>query len=301
MIPTTNTKSRVREIIFLGTGTAACIPIIPCVTSDNPQCKACKPALTVEGAKNRRLNTSLLVRIDHADGRERNIVIDCGKTFLESALNVFVKHNVKIIDAVLLTHGHADAMFGLDDLRQWSATLNTAIPIYCDKTTLGVVAQTFPYLVDTKCATGGGEVTSLKFHVIDDLTVPFVCEDIEFQPLNVEHGTYSDGRPFYFTGFRFDDISYISDVSRIPDETRPLIEGTNLLIIDAVKWYTYHSHFSYWDALAEVRNFRPERAIFTGFCHEIEHSEMEVQGKKILAEEGLVVDPAYDGMVISFD
>ncbi|KAJ2111097.1 hypothetical protein IW146_005607 [Coemansia sp. RSA 922] len=299
--PTTAAVSRVREVIFLGSGTSACIPVVPCITSNYEGCKTCKLSLTPEGSKNRRRNTSLLVRIDHADGRERNIVIDCGKTFLESATEVFVKHDVKSIDAVLLTHGHADAMFGLDDLRQWTSSFGVSIPIYCDQETLDVVTRTFPYLVDTSFATGSGLVTQLEFHAIDSSLAPFECHGIEFQPLRVEHGTHSDGRPFYFTGFRFDDVSYLSDVSRIPDETRPLIEGSRLLIIDALKWKSFSSHFGYWDALEEVRRFRPQRAIFTDISHHMLHSELELQAKKILAEEGLVADPAYDGMVVPLE
>ncbi|KAJ2740860.1 hypothetical protein GGI20_005569 [Coemansia sp. BCRC 34301] len=291
--------SRVREIIFLGTGTSACIPVVPCITSNYEKCKTCKVSLTPEGSKNRRRNTSLLVRIDHADGSERNVVIDCGKTFLESATEVFVKHNIKSIDAVLLTHGHADAMFGLDDLRQWTSSFGASIPIYCDKDTLAVVSRTFPYLVDTSFATGSGVVTQLDFRTIDSYLVPFECQGIEFQPLRVEHGTCSDGSAFYFTGFRFADVTYLSDVSRIPDETRPLIEGSRLLIIDALKWTSFSSHFGYWDALEEVRRFRPQRTIFTDISHYLLHSDLELQAKKILAEEGLVADPAYDGMVVT--
>ncbi|KAJ2022559.1 hypothetical protein GGI06_001762 [Coemansia sp. S85] len=295
---TATAVTRVREIIFLGSGTSACIPVIPCITSDYEACKTCKLSLTPEGSKNRRRNTSLLVRIDHADGSERNIVIDCGKTFLESATEVFVKHKVKSIDAVLLTHGHADAMLGLDDLRQWTSSFDVTIPIYCDSETLEVVTRTFPYLADTSFATGSGVVTQLEFHAIDSSFAPFECHGIEFLPLRVEHGTHGDGSPFYFTGFRFDDVSYLSDVSRIPDETRPLIEGSRLLIIDALKWTSFSSHFGYWDALEEVRRFRPQRAIFTDISHYMVHSELELQAKKVLAEEGLVADPAYDGMVV---
>ncbi|KAJ2584188.1 hypothetical protein GGH95_000553 [Coemansia sp. RSA 1836] len=290
--------TRVREVIFLGSGTSACIPVVPCITSNYEKCKACKLSLTPEGSKNRRRNTSLLVRIDHADGSERNVVIDCGKTFLESATEVFVKHDVKSIDAVLLTHGHADAIFGLDDLRQWTSSFGVSIPIYCDKETLNVVSRTFPYLVDTRYATGSGLVTQLDFHTIDSSFAPFECQGIEFQPLRVEHGTCSDGSPFYFTGFRFDDVTYLSDVSRIPNEARLLIEGSRLLIIDALKWTSFSSHFGYWDALDEVRRFRPQRAIFTDISHHMLHSELEMQAMNILAEEGLIADPAYDGMVV---
>ncbi|KAJ1938581.1 hypothetical protein FBU59_004395, partial [Linderina macrospora] len=203
MVPVASngSTSRVREIIFLGTGTSGCIPNIPCITSDNPDCTVCKYSLTPEGAKNQRRNTSLLIRIDHDDGRERNIVIDCGKTFYESAVEVFIKHNVKTIDAVLLTHGHADAILGLDDLRQWTMSFNTSIPVYVAQETLDTVASAFPYLVDTSMATGGGQVPMLDFRVIKNPYVPLVIEGIEVQPLEVEHGKYSSGEPFYFMGF----------------------------------------------------------------------------------------------------
>ncbi|KAJ2636303.1 hypothetical protein GGF40_003084 [Coemansia sp. RSA 1286] len=304
MVPTAEQPSqsqsapRVRELIFLGSGTSGCIPNIPCITDNNPQCRVCKLSMTAAGRKNRRRNTSLLVRVDHPDGRIRNILIDCGKTFYESARDLFIKHNIRTIDAVLLTHGHADAMFGLDDLRSWTSR-GTRIPIYCDSDTLATVSKAFPYLVDTRKATGSGEVPALSFNVIEEPFDAFDCLGVEIQPLRVEHGRYSDGSPFFFTGFRFADVSYISDCSRIPDGTRPLIAGSRILVLDALKWTTHSSHFGYWDALDEVRHFRPQRAIFTDFCHSIEHTEMEEQARKIKAEEGLVVDPAYDGMVVS--
>ncbi|KAJ2858218.1 hypothetical protein J3B02_000430 [Coemansia erecta] len=301
MVPTENPQSRprVRELIFLGTGTSGSVPNIPCVTGNNPRCKVCKLSMTDAGRKNRRLNTSLLVRVDYPDGRVRNILIDCGKTFYESARDEFTKHNIHTIDAVLLTHGHADAMFGLDDLRSWTVAQKSSIPIFCDSETLQTVSLTFPYLVDTRKATGSGEVPSLTFNVIEEPFRAFDCLGLEIQPLRVEHGTYSDGRLFFFTGFRFAGVSYMSDCSRIPEQTRPLIAGSRIIVLDALKWTSHMSHFGYWQALDEVRHFRPERAIFTGFCHSIEHSEMEEQARKIKAEEDLVVDPAYDGMVVS--
>lgn len=291
-------RGRVREIIFLGTGTSGCIPNIPCITSNNKACKVCKLSITPEGSKNRRRNTSLLVRIDHPDGRERNVLIDCGKTFYESAVDIFIEHGIKTIDAVLLTHGHADAILGLDDLRQWTMSLKVSIPIYCDQDTMNTIAGAFGYMVDTEKATGGGQVPDLQFHVLEKPFKAFECQGIMFQPLRVEHGKYFDGSPYYFTGFRFDDITYLSDCSRIPDQARSLIENTKLLILDALMWRAHSSHFNYTQALDEVRYFRPERAIFTDFCHGIEHGEMEEYAIKLKKKESLIVDPAYDGMVV---
>ncbi|KAJ2721457.1 hypothetical protein GGI07_003970 [Coemansia sp. Benny D115] len=302
MVPveTSASQARVREIIFLGTGTSGCVPNIPCITSNNPRCTVCKLAMTPEGWKNKRRNTSLLVRIDHPDGRVRNVVIDCGKTFLESACDIFIKHDVKTVDAVLLTHGHSDAMLGLDDLRQWTSSLKMSIPIYCDRETFKTVDMAFPYLVDTRKATGSGEVPSLDFRMIDEPFLPFECQGIQFQPLRVEHGRYGDGSPFYFTGFQFEGISYISDCSRIPDETRSLIMESRILVLDALMWKSHSSHFSFSEAVEEVRLSKPERAIFTDICHSAEHSVLEEECKKLNINEGLVIDPAYDGMVVTF-
>ncbi|KAJ1730662.1 hypothetical protein LPJ61_002898 [Coemansia biformis] len=289
---------RVTSIIFMGTGTSGCIPNVPCITSDNPKCKVCKYSLTAEGAKNRRRNTSLLVCVSHPDGRQRNILIDCGKTFYEAAVDVFVKHNIKTIDAVILTHGHADAMMGLDSLRQWTALQKTPLPIFCDNDTLRTIACAFPYLVDTDKATGSGYVPQLEFHTIDEPYAAFECMGIMFQPLRVEHGTHSDGCPYYCNGFRFGNVSYISDCSRIPDSTRPLIEGTELLILDALTWAPYSSHFGYYQALDEVRFFRPSRTLLTDFSHRMSHAEMEQKAEQLLADEGLVVDPSFDGLKV---
>ncbi|KAJ2659735.1 hypothetical protein IWW48_003336 [Coemansia sp. RSA 1200] len=290
------TGARVREIIFLGTGTSGAMPNVTCLVDDNTDCKTCRLAMTPEGRKNKRNNTSVLVRIDHPDGRERNIVIDCGKTFRESALEVFAKHRVKTIDAVLITHGHSDAMMGLDDLRQWTMHYGVRIPVYADKQALETIYSTFPYLADTKKATGGGEVSSLDFRLIKEPFLPFECQGVVFQPLRVEHGKYSNGNPFFFTGFRFDDVSYVSDCSRIPEPAAALIAGSRLLVLDALKWNPHPSHFGFWQALDEVRRLKPRRTLLTDFCHFLEHSEMEEMGRKIARDENIDIAPAYDGM-----
>ncbi|KAJ1896431.1 hypothetical protein LPJ81_004746 [Coemansia sp. IMI 209127] len=292
--------ARVREVIFLGTGTSETVPTITCLLEDSPKCKTCALAMTVEGKKNLRRNTSMLVRIDHPDGRERNVVIDCGKTFYQSALDVFVKHNVKTIDAVLITHGHADAILGLDDLRQWTMYQGVSIPIYADRQALDTISSMFPYLVNTKKATGSGDVSELDFRVIEEPYNAFECQGISFQPLRVEHGRFSDGRPFYFTGFQFDGISYVSDCSHIPDETAALMMDSDLLVLDALTWKPYHSHFGFWQALDEVRRLKPRRTLLTGFCHTAEHSEVEEQGRKLRREENIVLSPAFDGMKVVF-
>jgi phosphoribosyl 1,2-cyclic phosphodiesterase len=107
------------DFIFAGTGTSGRIPEITCLTATSPDCRVCISGLDAT-SKNRRRNTSGFLRYLHSDGSVRNILIDCGKSFYESALHICVKHKIRKIDAVLLTHGHVDAILGIDDLRQWT-------------------------------------------------------------------------------------------------------------------------------------------------------------------------------------
>ncbi|PIA14843.1 hypothetical protein COEREDRAFT_103269 [Coemansia reversa NRRL 1564] len=287
-------------IIFLGTGTSGGIPNVPCVTSNNPKCKVCKLSLTPEGCKNKRRNTSLLVCVDHPDGRQRNILIDCGKTFFESTVDIFVKHNIKTIDAVFISHGHTDAMLGLDDLRPWSVFQKSPIPVFCDQSTMDTISHTFPYLVNSSKATGCGYISELDFKVFDEINGPVECEGILFQPLKVEHGKYSDGTPFFSNGFRFEDISYVSDCSKIPDKARSLMEGSKTLILDTLRWTPFMSHFSYSEALSEVRNLKPQRTLLVGFCHRVDHADMEVLSKEHMAKENLDISAAFDGLRLDF-
>ncbi|KAJ2714569.1 hypothetical protein H4R19_001659 [Coemansia spiralis] len=297
-IATIAPEMRVKRMIFMGTGSSGYTPNVPCITSASSKCTTCRLSLTPEGAKNRRRNSSLLVCADHPDGRQRNILIDCGKSFYESAIEIFIKHGIEAIDAVLLTHGHADAIFGLDDLRAWTGLLGYPLPVYCDQVTLDAVTCAFPYLTDAAKATGSGIVSQLEFRLIEDLARPVEIEGVAFLPLPVEHGTYSDGRPYYCNGYRFGDVSYISDCSKIPDSTRPLITGSQLIVLDSLTPDLISSHFGYKDAIEEARKFRAPRMLLTDISHHLEHSELERRAKVLLAEEGLVVEPAYDGLTI---
>ncbi|KAG0005458.1 hypothetical protein BGZ79_004682 [Entomortierella chlamydospora] len=173
------------DLIFLGTGTSSGVPVVPCLTAANPTCKVCLSTQTPEGVKNIKRNTSAMVSFMHQDGRKRNILIDCGKSFYESARQWFPKHNLHFIDALVITHGHADAINGLDDLRSWCLINKEdpySIPVYLDQETMDVVTSTFPYMVDASKATGGGDVPSFTFNVIDH-DKDFEVEGIKFTPL----------------------------------------------------------------------------------------------------------------------
>ncbi|KAJ1670285.1 hypothetical protein EV182_008312, partial [Spiromyces aspiralis] len=104
---------------------------------------------------------------------------------------------------------------------------------------------------------------------------------------------------YYFWGFRFDDICYISDCSRISDETRRLMLNSKILIIDALNWKGHSSHYSVPDALEETRLVRPGLTILTGMSHSIDHYDLEEYLKHIKKSEGLDILVAFDGQSIS--
>lgn len=211
---------------FLGTGTSAALPVGPCLAGvskpsrdvgeflkfygehaeatdrdpaqwlgydpagawpANVPCASCRAAVdrgVADGWKNRRGNPSLVI-----SRGGRNLLVDVGKTFREQSVRLFPRWGIRSIDAVLITHGHADAYNGLDDLREWCNRQGAAIPIFLTQTTFETVSASFPYLVDKTKASGGGDLPSLDFRIIQD-DDEFDVLGIHVQALPVEHGKY---------------------------------------------------------------------------------------------------------------
>lgn len=185
------------ELILLGTGTSSAIPVLSCLTAGYAgglvTCKVCastliplpstEPGKALKFSKNRRRNTGALLRYSHSDGTTKNILIDCGKTFYEASMTWFVEYGIRQIDAVLLTHGHADAVFGFDDLRTFTASkIQDRVDIFLDKPTMDVVQQAFPYMVDSSKATGSGEVGRYNFTIIDPLKPLVLFDELTVLP-----------------------------------------------------------------------------------------------------------------------
>ncbi|KAG1149234.1 hypothetical protein G6F37_004361 [Rhizopus arrhizus] len=294
----------VEEIVFLGTGTSSSVPTIACLTDPKKKCSVCLSAVTPEGFKNNRKNTSMVVRFrkhkDPPGARLRNVLIDCGKTFYTSAITILPQYGIRELDGVILTHGHADACYGLDDLRGW--TLNSSIQphinLYLSSECMEVVARTFPFLVDSSLATGGGQVADFKYHVIDT-DRPFEIEGLEFMPLPAYHGIYQTTKePYYCYGFKFDNVSYISDTNHIPPATMDFIQGkSRIFIVDCLRLTDPHSsHFSLDQSIEASKQVGASKSYYVGFAHRVDHDYLENYLKKLGDKEGFRAAPAYDGL-----
>ncbi|KAG6581849.1 hypothetical protein SDJN02_20150 [Cucurbita argyrosperma subsp. argyrosperma] len=279
------------EIIFTGSGTSEGIPRVSCLTDPVKKCPVCFKAAE-PGNKNRRLNTGILVRYAGPSGT-RNILIDVGKFFYHSALQWFPTFGIRTIDAVIITHSHADAIGGLDDLRDWTNNVQPSIPIYVAQRDFEVMKKTHYYLVDTSVIAPGAAVSDLQFNIIPE--EPFVVSGLKVTPLPVWHG-----RGYRSLGFRFGNVCYISDVSEIPEETYPLLKDCEILIMDALRPDRSSStHFGLPRALEEVRKIQPKRTLFTGMMHLMDHDEVNGYLLKLKESEGVDAQLSYDGLRIS--
>ncbi|MBT3555445.1 MAG: MBL fold metallo-hydrolase [Chloroflexi bacterium] len=282
------------RIVFLGTGTSEGVPRVSCLTSPDSNCPVCPDALK-PGSPNRRRNTSLLIQREFDDGRKSNIVIDAGKFFYESAIQLFPKFDVRTIDALVITHSHADAVGGFDDLRDWTNNAQESLPIYLREVDLQVVEQLFYYLVDRSKQTGGGGVAKLNFETID--SSPFRADGLELTPLPVEHG-----KNWECFGYRFGDVSYISDASHISEETAELIRGSEILVVDALRpARTHGTHFTVEQAIDQALRLGAERTLLVDATHDIDHVPVNTELAKLKDSEGLDIQYAYDGLDIEVE
>ena len=255
----------------------------------------------------------------------KTVVIDVGKTFREGAIRWMPTNGVQSVDAIVLTHEHADAVLGLDDLRGfqrgpmvWNGdgpSPRVPIPVFLSDICFDRIKVMFDYLVpkDPNNATGlaeGGKkvvraVASLSYHVIEPFK-PFVAAGLRMIPLPVMHGEDLICLGFAFTVNGQDNsavnVVYLSDISRMPAETEDYIlrslPPTDVLVIDSLLVHGTHPvHFSLDQALHLARKLKPHQTYIIGMnCDDfLPHSEMNKQ----LSQLELNVQLAHDGLVIS--
>jgi len=259
------------EVIFLGSGTSHGIPMIGC------RCGVCRSA----DVRDQRYRASVAIRLpeDQPTGG-RVLLVDAGPEFRLAA----VASELARVDAVLFTHAHADHIMGLDDLRRYNDIGRRTIPCYGDAATLAILRKVFGYAVSPLVTPDRPSIALEEFvPSAGDLLAPRDVCGVTVQPVRLLHGATS------VLGYRIGGLAYCTDCSGIPSESRELLAGLDVLILDALRYTPHPGHFNLEQALAAVRELRPRRAIFTHIAHEIGH-------EKTSRELPASVELAYDGM-----
>lgn len=251
------------RLTFLGTGTSMGVPVIGC------ECAVC----TSPDPHNKRLRTSALLE---ADGKA--ILFDAGPDLRQQALAAGIRR----VDAVLLTHAHADHIFGLDDLRPLNFAQRAAIPLYGTANTLAMVRERFGYaFVNTS---EGSTRPALELVEIQS-GVPFDIGSVTIVPFDVQHGSWT------ITGFRIGRLGYVTDASSIPAPSLAQLRDLDVLVLNALRAKPHPTHFSLGEACAVVADLEPARALLVHMTHDVEHASVD-------AELPAPVHLAYDGQVV---
>ncbi|KAH9288417.1 hypothetical protein KI387_032534, partial [Taxus chinensis] len=227
-------------------------------------------------------NPSLLIDYEHENGDHHYILIDAGKNFKEQVLRWFIRYKIPQLDAIILTHEHADAVLGLDEIRgvqPYNPYNNIEpTPIYVNQFTMDSVSVKFPYLVEKKLKEGQElrRVAQLDWKIIENSCErPFNVAGLQFTPLPVMHGEDYESLGFLFG--KNSKVAYVSDVSRFPEDTEYAISSNgggqlDLLILDTLyKKGPHNTHFCLPESLEAVKRIQPKRALFVGMTHEFEH------------------------------
>ena len=325
------------DVCLVGTGVSTGVPMMNHVLAGECPCKdlyrksdgksACQDALN-PGSKNARSNVSILVRYtpEGATATTTTIMVDAGKTMRPAVLQAFPKLGVVSIDALLLTHSHADAIFGLDDLRdlQQQEELfgddgkligyrvkgggSGQMRIVSNRQTLRTARTAFPYLATPADFVSPGilrrRVAAFGWEEIphDDATLNFAGLGVRCFPV-YHGGTYiSLGFAFGRNADGSRPFVYISDVKALPEKTQQWLDEApiRVLVVDMLRRTDHTTHFSFDEAVAFVRRMRPSKALFVGMasCEIGDHDEVNAELRALGDAEGLDMQLAHDGQLL---
>ena len=249
------------ELTILGSGTSTGVPMLAC------QCPTC---LSTD-PRDHRMRSSVLLRWN-----ETAVVIDTTPEFRLQLLRA----EQRSLDAVLLTHNHADHIHGFDDLRAFTFGRDRGIPVFGHPETLRWMREHFRYIWEAKQIGGGLPKVELR-----PVEAPFSLGGVHVVPILVKHGILD------IYGYRIGDIAYISDVSHIPESSFALLKGVRTLILDAVRRRPHATHFHLDAAVAAARRVQADQTYLTHLNHDFLHGDLA-------AELPPGIAPAYDGLVL---
>lgn len=250
------------SLTILGSGTSTGVPVLGC------GCEVCRS----NASRNQRTRCSALLRWDG-----RNVLIDTSTDFRLQGL----REGIDRVDAVLFTHTHADHIHGIDDLRTLKPIEGGAIPVYGSARTARTIKRVFSYIFHDD--EGPGYRPRLSIHSVK---TAFELFGRKVTPIPLEHGP---GEAF---GYRVGPLAYLTDCSGVPASSMALLEGLQVLVVDALRMRAHDSHFNLDGAIALARRLGAERTLLTHLSHDVNYT---THGKDLPTG----IEFAYDGQSLS--
>jgi phosphoribosyl 1,2-cyclic phosphate phosphodiesterase len=251
------------KFTLLGTGTSTGVPSIGC------ECETC----TSDDPRDKRLRVSVLVEHDG-----QTVLIDTSSDFRQQALRCGLKH----LDAVLITHCHADHIFGLDDIRPLNFR-HGALGVYANERAWLDIRRIFQYIFEPSHF--GGGLPQVLAHTVETGAQFCFGPNLRVTPVEVIHGRLP------VVAYRLNDFAYLTDLSEIPSASLEMLRGLDVLVLDCLRIRPHPTHLWLERALQYVEELRPRRTYFTHIAHDIKHAR-----DSALLPEG--VEFAYDGLEI---
>lgn len=258
------------RITFLGTGTSIGVPMIGC------ECPVCRSP----DRRNRRRRASLLV-----ESNGFHLLIDTPPDFREQAL----EYRVQRVDTVLLTHAHADHIFGFDDLRRFNTMQRSSIPVYGSAATISDMKRIFDYVL--RPPEPGVYRPEAVFHDIRE-GQPLACGPFRIEPFAVDHGAMAT------FGYRIEDsdrcsLGYAPDCHDLDETLIPRLKGLDIMILDALRDRPHGAHLTLDDSIALLQRVGARQAYVTHLCHDLDHQAVAGRLPK-------GIDVPWDGLTLAW-
>lgn len=266
------------KVYILGSGTSTGVPTLGC------SCKVCQS----QNKKNKRLRSSILI----VTKENKKILIDTTPDLRTQLLD----NQITDIDAVIMTHEHADHTHGIDDLRPFCFYKNHPIPVYTYQRCAELLKHKFFYIFQRdeffkdKKILGGG-IPKLDLHVINEGKQNILGHEFEF--FKLKHGHT------HTLAFRFENMAYIIDCEQVP---QPVLESLknkklNLLIIDCLRRKKHQTHLHLDLTLEYIKKIEPKSAGLTHMSHDFDHDPFE---QEVVSLGYKHVFACYDGQKLFF-
>ncbi|HXY79227.1 MAG TPA: MBL fold metallo-hydrolase, partial [Candidatus Bathyarchaeia archaeon] len=230
------------QLTVLGSGTSMGVPTLGC------HCAVCEST----DPHDQRTRPSVLLSCGG-----HNIVIDTTPDFRFQAMRAHLDR----LDAVLYTHGHADHVMGLDDIRPYNLKQKSVVPVYGASDTLAILRRQFAYIFEE-----GQPGSTLPLIELREIDGPFEMVGLKIIPVPAMHGVQP------VLGFRFGKAAYLTDFSSVPASSKALLGDLDDFILDALRYVPHPTHSNVEQSLALIEELKPKRAWFTHICHDLGHA-----------------------------